>query len=257
MSAISVEEPAAVGAQHLDGLLRSHRALRNGLHLRRLFERMRGGVGVQILRHALADQQERIDERGRDKDVQEDARGVDPEVNDGGRCGPLDAANQGNGDRDACRGREKVVRGEARHLGEIAHGGLGCIELPVRVRGEADRRIPGQIGADVGQALRVPGQVRLQTLDSVRDHQAHRGEAQHGKGVLAPVHLLRRIHAGKLVDQALNGPKKRVQPGAFAFEDTGHVGADGTNGCKQDQRVEGKLQPAVGGHVRTSPGRVA
>ena len=39
VGAVGVEESAAVGAQHLDGFLRSYRTLRDGL--RRVFQRMR------------------------------------------------------------------------------------------------------------------------------------------------------------------------------------------------------------------------
>ena len=125
----------------------------------------------------------------RQQDVEQRARHVDPEVADGGRRGALDAADQGHGDRDAHRRREEVVRRKAGHLGEIAHGGFGRVGLPVGVGGEAGGGVPGQVGAHAGEVLRVPGQDSLQPLDGVGDHHADGGEAQHRKGVFAPVHL--------------------------------------------------------------------
>jgi hypothetical protein len=77
---------------------------------------MRRGVGVQVLRHALAHQQQRVDQRGRNQDVEQVRVSVDPEVADGAGGGALDAANQGHGNGDARRGRPEVVRGQAGHL---------------------------------------------------------------------------------------------------------------------------------------------
>ena len=71
MGAVGVEESAAVGAQHLDGFLRGDRALADGLGLRRLLERMRDGVLAEVLRNALGDQQQRIDERAGQQDVEQ------------------------------------------------------------------------------------------------------------------------------------------------------------------------------------------
>ena len=64
MGAVSVEETAAVGAQHLDGFLRGHRSLGDGLGLRGLFQRMGLRIAVQVLRNALPNQKQRIDQRG-------------------------------------------------------------------------------------------------------------------------------------------------------------------------------------------------
>ena len=81
MRRVGVEEAAAIGAQHLDGFLRSHRALRDGLL--RAFERGRVGVGMQILNHALRAEQQRANDRERQQDIKRRARQIDPEVADG------------------------------------------------------------------------------------------------------------------------------------------------------------------------------
>ena len=83
------------------------------------------------------------------------------------------------------------------------------------------------------------------------------GEAQHGEGVLAPVHLLVGVHAAELVDEPLEGAQHRIEPGALALEHARQIDAHGTNRREQDDGVDGKLQPAIGGHVRISPGRAA
>ena len=56
MRGIGVEEAAAVGAQHLDDFLRGDRTL--GDHLPGAFQRRRLGIGAEILRHALPDEEQ-------------------------------------------------------------------------------------------------------------------------------------------------------------------------------------------------------
>ena len=63
--------------------------------------------------------------------------------------------------------RPEVVRGQTRHLGEIAHGGFRRIELPVGIGGKAGRGVPRQVGPNVGESLRVPRKEGLQTLNAV------------------------------------------------------------------------------------------
>ena len=169
--------------------------------------------------------------------------------------GPLDATDQRHRDRDAHRRRTEVMRRQAGHLREIAHGRFGRVELPVGVGGKAGRGVPGQVGANIGNRLRIPRQMRLQPLDRVGQHQRHRGEAQHGEGILAPVHLLVGVHAAQLVDQPLDGAKDRVEPGALALENARHICAYRANRCQKNQGIKAKLQPAIGGHARTSPGK--
>jgi len=63
----------------------ANRTLRDGLRLSGLFERMSRGIGVQVLRNALANQQQRINQRGGQQHVKQGTRGVHPEVADGAR----------------------------------------------------------------------------------------------------------------------------------------------------------------------------
>ncbi len=121
------------------------------------------------------------------------------------------------------------MRGETRHLREIAHGGLGRVELPVGVGGEAGGRVPRQIGTDSGETLRIPQLMHgLEALDRVGEHEAHGGEAEHGEGVFAPVHLVIGIDAAELVDEPLDGTQNRIKPGALAFEHSRQIDAHRT-----------------------------
>jgi hypothetical protein len=45
------------------------------------------------------------------------------------------------------------------------------------------------------------------------------------------------------------GRSTGIEPGALALQHAGQIDAHRTNGCKQNEGVDGKLQPAVGGHV--------
>ena len=147
------------------------------------------------------------------------------------------------------------MRREADHLGEIAHRGLGHVRLPVGVSGKAGGRVPGQVRSHGGQALRIPGQEVLQALDGVGHQHADGRKAQDRKSVLAPIHLLAGFDAAQPIDEPFDGAENRIEPGAFPFKHTGQIGAHGTNACQQNQGEEGELKPAIGGHLRTSPGR--
>jgi hypothetical protein len=103
--------------------------------------------------------------------------------------------------------------------------------------------------------LRIPRQEVLQSLNDVGHEHAYGREAEHREGVFAPVHLLVGLNAGKLVDEPLDGTEHRIEPGAFSFENPGKVKAYRPHRSKQNQAEDGKLQPAIGGHVRTSPDR--
>ena len=81
MRGIGVEEAAAVGAEHLDRDLRGDRADRDGLL--GAFERRRLDIGAERLRHALPDQEQRVDDADRQQDVERAARDIDPEIADG------------------------------------------------------------------------------------------------------------------------------------------------------------------------------
>ena len=80
---------------------------------------------------------------------------VDPEVAEGLHLAAGDAADEGDGERQADGGRPEVVRREAEHLGEVAHRGLGRVGLPVGVGGEGDGGVEGEVGRDGGEMLRV------------------------------------------------------------------------------------------------------
>jgi len=88
--------------------------------------------------------------------------------------------------------------------------------------------------------LRIEGQKYLKALKDVSEEQAGSGKAQHRIGVFAPVHFLIRVHAGELVNEPLKGTENRIQPGAFAFQHASQINAHRTNGCEQDERVDGK-----------------
>ena len=80
MRGVGVEEAAAIGAEHLDRDLRGDRADRDGLL--GAFERGRIDIGAERLRHALPDQEQRVDDADRQQDVERAAGDIDPEIAD-------------------------------------------------------------------------------------------------------------------------------------------------------------------------------
>ena len=65
-----------------------------------------------------------------------------------------EAADQRDRHRDADRGRDEVLHGQAGHLAQMGHRRLARVRLPVRVGHEADRGVPGDV---VGDRRACPG----------------------------------------------------------------------------------------------------
>ena len=142
MRGIGVEEAAAVGAEHLDRDLRGDRADRDGLL--GAFQRRRLDIGAERLRHALPDQEQRVDDADRQQDVERAAGEIDPEIADGLHRGAREAADQRDGEHDAGRRRQEVLVRQAEHLHEIGHRAFAAVVLPVGVGDEAHRRVEGR-----------------------------------------------------------------------------------------------------------------
>ena len=210
---------------------------------------------IEVLRDALCHQEQCIDQRGRQQHVEERARHVDPKIADRSGGGPLDAADERHSNSNAHSSASEVVVCEAHHLCQIAHGDLRHVRLPVGVRGKAGSSVKGQVWAYGGQTLRIPGQMILQPLNRVGHEHADCREPQHAECVLAPVHFLVRIDPREPVNQPLKRAQHKVQPCAFPFQHLGQIDANRPSCCEENEREDGKLQPTVGGHVRTSPGR--
>ena len=114
---VGVEKAAAVGAEHLDGDLRGHRADRD--RLLGAFERGRVDVGPDRLRDALPDQEQRVEDADGQQDVERAAGDIDPEVTDrlGRRAG--EPAHQRDREHNAGRRRQEILVGQAEHLHEV------------------------------------------------------------------------------------------------------------------------------------------
>ena len=117
-----------------------------------------------------------------------------------------EGAHQREGHREAGRGREEIMNGEAEHLGEMAHRRLAAVVLPVGVGDEADRRVEGEIGRDGVEALRVERQKVLKPLQRVEREEAGDGKGEHRDRVDEPALLARRVDAGQ-------ADRSRARPG--------------------------------------------
>ena len=143
MRGVGVEEAAAVGAEHLDRDLRGDRADRDGLL--GAFQRRRLDIGAERLRHALPDQEQRVDDADRQQDVERAAGDIDPEVADRLHRRAREAADQRDREHDAGRRRQEVLVRQAEHLREVGHRAFAAVVLPVGVGDEADRRVEREV----------------------------------------------------------------------------------------------------------------
>ncbi len=276
---IDVVEAAAVGAELLDRDLRRRGPERNRLFGRRrllgdriallVLERLAVGpvlrvvvshrldqrhrrVLVERLRHALAHQHERQDDRQRQQDVDRRADEIGPEVADAARFLAGEAADQRDEHRHSGGRRDEVLHGEPEHLREVAHRRFAAVTLPVGVRGEARRGVERGIRTDGGHRLRIERQPLLQPLQSIHDKGAGEVEPEHRQRVLDPAHLACGIDTGAAVDQPLERSADPLRPYRAAFVNRGHVRAERLRKRQQDDHVESQLEPTRGVHSKIS-----
>ena len=169
---VGVRIAAAVGAEHLDGDLRGHRALDDGLlghgllfhhgfaigafdglalvvlllhrELHRL-QQLGLGVRLEVLDHALRHEKHGEHQADGQQQVIGRPHEVHPEVAQGLGRVPGEAAHERRGDGDAGGRGDEVVKGQRDHLREIRHGGFAAVALPVGVGREADRGVERQV----------------------------------------------------------------------------------------------------------------
>ena len=250
MRGIGVEEAAAIGAQHLDRDLRGHRPDRDGLL--GAFQRRRLDIGAKRLRHALPDQEHRVDDADRQQHIEGGARHIDPEIADGAHRGSREAADQRHRQRNAGRRRQEVLVRQADHLRQIGQRALAAVVLPVGVGDEGDRRVEGKVLGDGGLIRRIERQQRLQPHQAVDDEEAADMEQQHGHRIGQPMLLALLVDAADPVQPALDRPQHRRHERAFAIEDARHVPAERFDQRDHNGAVQKNLNPADDGHCRES-----
>ena len=127
------------------------------------------GIGAEGLGRSLLDQDQGEDEAHGEDDIEGAPGQIYPEVT---QLVGFPAGNSPDeGDHDGQpRGRaHEILHRQARHLGQVAHGGLAAVELPVGVGDEADGGVEGQVGRNRALARRVQGQELLDAQESVED----------------------------------------------------------------------------------------
>jgi len=181
---VGVEEAAAVGAQHLDCLLRGDRAEREGLL--GAFQRGRIDIGTQRLRHALPDVDQGDDDRHRQQHVESDADQIGPVVADGAGRTPGEARTKAMAMAMPAAAEAKFCTVSPAICEKIRHRRLAAVALPVGVGQEADRGVERQVGRQSGLAGRVEGKPVLQPQQRVEQNKTGRLEGQHADGVADP-----------------------------------------------------------------------
>ena len=236
---VGVVEAAAVGAELLDRLLAGHRTAREVL----------GGAGDgrdgvrvgEVLHGAGGDQQDRRHHAEREQDAHAAADQVDPEVADpvGARAG--EAADERHRDGHPDGRRREVLHRQAGHLHQVAHGRLAGVVLPVRVAHERRRRVPGQVRLHTVEAERERQQV-LDALQAEQEQHRRQREAQHRQGVGRPGLVCVRVDPAQAVEHPLRAPVggRRVDAGQVVAE------RDVRDAQDHDEREDGQ-QP--GGRV--------
>ena len=185
VSGVSSEEAAAVGAKVLDRFQRGDRA--DGDVLRSSFECLYRQDRVKRLRHLQRNENQGNDDRSRDKNAGMRLHEVFEEVPDG-RALAGHSANEGDGDREPCRGRREHHHHDHGHLREVRQARLAAVMLQVRVRHEADDRVEAKRLLHVASPVRVKRQVFLQTQDQITYGHQHDVRQQKADGIPFPSH---------------------------------------------------------------------
>lgn len=246
MRRVGVEEAAAVGAEHLDHLLRGDGPL--GDQLLAALQRGDIRIGMQVLRHALPNKHQRHNDGYRQQHVQRATGHIDPEIADGLRRAAGKATDQRDGQRNTGRGTDKIVHGQAGHLHQVRHGGFRHIGLPVCIGHKTDRGVEGQVRRYRIKSLRVKREHRLQPLQPVQHHEAGQTEGEHRDRIGDPVLFLGLAHTAQTVQRRFQGTQDGRQEGALSIENTCHVAAERTRQQHQQNAVQRDLHPTVDGH---------
>ena len=270
MRAIGVEEASAVGSQFLDHFLRSGGAKRNCLFFDDLRRRFPAGVGclhglgiyhlsrcirLEILRHTLPDQEKRTQNAYRHEHPERRPRHVHPEIAEGILFAPRDSANDGDGQSDSDRRRNKIVVGETRHLRQVGHRRFRHVGLPVGVGRKGCGGVEGQVGRHGGELLRIQREIILQPLQEIQHRHRDAAEHQHRAGIFGPAHLFGFINAGQPVHQLFNGSQDGVEDSFFAVEYARHERAQRFREREHHQQEEENLEPSVVCHGQNFSGR--
>ncbi len=169
---------------------------------------------------------------------------IDPEIADGGRGGARKAAHQRESHRETGRRRQKVMNGEAEHLGQMAHRGLAAIILPVGVGDKAHRCVEREVRRHRVKAARVQWEEALQALQDIERQESGDGEREHRQRIDKPVLLVRWINSRQAIEAALDRSQCGTEKGSFARVYVGNEFAE-RYGAGQNQREHKRdLRPA-------------
>ncbi len=116
---------------------------------------------------------------------------------------------------------------ESYHLGQVGHGLLTSIALPVGIGGERRSRIEGECLLNPGKALWIkkaamPG---LGALDQIQQEHTHQTEDQQSKEIARPLLLFFRVDSSEPIKEPFNGNEYGRKPGPFPSKDLGQIQA--------------------------------
>ena len=226
---VGVEEAAAVVAQVLDALHRAHRAAGDRLvHPGQGVDRL---VGVEVVDGAARDEDDGTDDGQRQQQPEHRPGDVHPEVAQLVGARPGEAPDHRDRHHQADRGGHELLHRQAGHLGQVAHGRLARVVLPVRIGYERGRGVPGRGRRHVGHALAQQQEV-LEPLEAVQEQHAHGREGQDAAHIGRPPLVGLGVDAHQPGDEALDAPVLVTGEYARDVVAEGHV-ARGESGDQQ------------------------
>jgi hypothetical protein len=206
-------------------------------------------VTLEVLNHALRDQEDRENQRNGQEQIVSGAHEIDPKISDGTHAMARDPADDRRSDGNACRSGNEVMEDQRNHLRKVRHRGFARVILPVGVCREARRRIEGKRFTDGGEFLRIQRKDGLKAQNQVRENHADEAENEHREAVLFPIVLALRIDLADRISGAFqwlkNGIEKRLAAG---IENLDQIEAQRFRDRGEHDEIDDQLQPTRGIH---------
>ncbi len=131
-------------------------------------------------------------------------------------------------------------------------GALAGVELPVGVGDEADGGVERQVRGHAGEPLRVQRQMPLQAQDGVEEQERRGAEGEERDRIGEPALAFVGPDPHEGVVAALNRLQNRIEPGALALPDPGHIDAERPAEAHGEADRQGDLGPSLNIHFAIS-----
>ncbi len=206
-------------------------------------------VRLEILDDSLGNQKHGVDNTDREQEVIVDTHQVDPEIANGFRRVPGNAADKGGRNGDSDSGGKEIMAGQGHHLREVRHGAFTSVALPIGVRREACRRVECEMIGQGGEFLGIERQNILEPENGVGEEHAHGAENQQSRGITFPILFFIGLDSEKAIGQLFDRFDDWIEKSfALRVQHPKKVQTERFCDCQERCHIENELKPSRGIH---------